>query len=94
MVTASQPEEPIPSGLQVIRTPLESDVRELDRRSAGGVDVLLVWGPRTNAVSVVVVDQRTGVQFRVEVDPAHALEAFYDPFSYESDRAHAECVVA
>lgn len=82
------------SGVRVIRAPLESDVCELDRRSADGVDVLLVWEPQTNAVSIVVVDQRTRVQFRVEVDPAQALDAFYDPFEHGSDLAHDPCVVA
>lgn len=57
---------------------------ELDRRSGNGIDVTLVWEPATTQVFVGVADMRTGYQFAIEVDPAHALDAFHHPFAYKA----------
>lgn len=35
-------------------------LRELDRRTGDGVDVSLLWDPRTKGVSVAVTDTRQG----------------------------------
>ena len=56
--------------------------RELDHRVNDGLDVKLLWHSLTDRVSVAVEDQRTGEFFELEVDPEHALTAFYDPYAY------------
>jgi hypothetical protein len=89
------------SGAEVAKAPIEQ-LCELDRRSGNGVDVVLVWEPATNRVFVGLLDQRTGSEFAIEVDPANALDAFYHPFAYVGfgahdsahDGAHDECVGA
>ncbi len=58
--------------------------RELDHRVNDGLDVKLLWDSLTDRVSVAVVDERTGEVFELDVDPEHALTAFYDPFAYAS----------
>ncbi|HXH97331.1 MAG TPA: hypothetical protein VNH40_08995 [Gaiellaceae bacterium] len=85
------------SGAEVVEPPIEQ-LCELDRRSNNGVDVMLVWEPATNRIFVGVIDQRTGNEFAMEVDPAKALDAFYHPFAYEGygapETAPEECVGA
>ncbi len=57
-------------------------VRELDRRTNDGIDVRLLWNPRTDRVSVLVEDERTRASFELEVAAADALAAFRHPFAY------------
>jgi hypothetical protein len=59
-------------------------IRELDHRVSDGIDVRLLWNSRTDDVSVVVVDGRTGEVFQLAVDPAHATQAFQHPYAYTS----------
>jgi hypothetical protein len=70
-----------------------SAVRELDRRTADGIDVRLLWHPHTDQVSVAVEDLRGGKSFEVEVAGGEALDAFRHPYAYLStpvnDRALA-----
>ncbi len=61
-------------------------LRELDRRSSGGVEVTLLWSERTGAVFVAVEDRRIGKGFQVAVDPADALHAFRHPYAYRGRR--------
>lgn len=61
-----------------------SDARELDARSADGIDVRLLWHPSTDRVSVYLRDDRTGEAFVVAVDGTEALDAFWHPFAYAS----------
>ncbi len=61
---------------------LDDPVRELDSRSGDGIEVTLLWEPDTERVLVAVVDARTGDTFRIDVDPADALEAFRHPYAY------------
>lgn len=56
--------------------------RELDRREGDGVQVSLLWSPVTGAVWVSVLDEESGESFRIDVEPAHALDAFHHPFAY------------
>jgi hypothetical protein len=58
--------------------------RELDRRSTNGIEVALLWSPRTNRVWVAVEDAKTDESFELDVDPARALEAFHHPYAYLS----------
>ncbi len=65
-------------------TLLEVGSRELDSRSGDGIDVTLLWNPRTNVLCVAVDDEREGASFRFEVDAADALDAFRHPYAYAS----------
>lgn len=56
--------------------------RELAHRFEDGLDVTLFWHPRTNTITVLVVDERTGESFEFGADPARALDAFEHPFAY------------
>jgi hypothetical protein len=57
-------------------------MRELDRRSSDGIDVLLLWDPRTDVVSIAVTDEEVGSVLTFVVDAAHALTAFRHPYAY------------
>jgi hypothetical protein len=59
-----------------------TEIRELDRRSNDGVDVALLWIPRTNRVVIALEDDRSGDSFEIDVDAADALDAFRHPFAY------------
>ncbi len=61
-------------------------VRELDHRSNDGIDVRLLWDPRTNQVIVAVEDQRHGEAFELTVPGADALDAFHHPYAYRHSR--------
>jgi len=60
--------------------------RELDHRNAEGIDVTLLWDPRTDSVVVAVVDDNES--FRIAVDASEALEAFRHPYAYDSPGHH------
>ena len=60
----------------------EIGVRELDRRTNDGIDVALLWNPRTNQLFVAVEDERLGRSFELEVEAADALDAFRHPYAY------------
>ena len=63
-------------------TTTETAVRELDRRVNDGFDVRLLWDSETDRVFVAIEDERYGEWITMDVDPADALEAFHQPFSY------------
>ena len=56
--------------------------RELASRESDGVNVLLLWHPKDDAVTVSVDDSRTGRHFDLAVARDRALDAFYHPFAY------------
>jgi len=64
-------------------------IRELDHRNDNGIDVTLLWNPRTNGLLVAVEDARVDESFRLHVDAAHASDAFHHPYAY-ADRARIE----
>jgi hypothetical protein len=70
------------------------EVRELDRRTSDGIDVRLLWRPRTNRVSVAVTDGRAGSSIEFEVDPAGALEALRHPYAYANHDHGARALAA
>lgn len=74
-------------------TTFEIGIRELDRRSNDGIDVTLLWNPRTNQIFVAVADERDGESFELEVDPANALDAFRHPYAY-ADRDYEDLALA
>ena len=57
-------------------------LRELDRRSGDGVEVILLWSALTGSVVVAVKDERTETDLRIVVDPGDALDAFRHPYAY------------
>ena len=56
--------------------------RELAVRESDGIQVLLLWHPAENALTVEVDDTRVGDRFQLAVAPDRALDAFYHPFAY------------
>jgi len=63
------------------------DFRELDSRSGDGIEVRLLWEPRSDRVFVAVDDVRSSDHFRIRVDAAAALDAFRHPYAYDRRRA-------
>lgn len=55
-------------------------LRQLDQRSADGLTVTLDWDPVRNTAVVTAEDEATLVC--IEVDRAHARDAFYHPYVY------------
>ena len=76
-----------------MHTVTDIDVRELDSRSNDGIDVTLLWSPRTNRVWISVVDEKCGDWFEQDVHPALALDAFRHPFAY-ANRERDEYAIA
>ena len=60
--------------------------RELDYRASDGVEVALLWDPRTNALTVAVSDDCTGDRFEFGVESSEALDAFAHPYAYAARR--------
>jgi hypothetical protein len=56
--------------------------RELAARESDGIQVLLLWHPIENALTVSVEDARVGGGFQLAVAPDRALDAFYHPYAY------------
>jgi hypothetical protein len=56
--------------------------RELDRRSSDGIEVRLLWSPRTNHVSIAVTDEHSGSALTFVVEGAEAMTAFQHPYAY------------
>ena len=60
---------------------------ELDARHAGGIDVELLWDPRTQGLSVVAHDATSDETFTIYVEADQALEVFRHPFAYAGEPA-------
>lgn len=56
--------------------------RELAARESDGLQVVLLWHPGANELTVAVEDARVGDRFHLAVPPDRALDAFYHPFAY------------
>jgi hypothetical protein len=56
--------------------------RELAARVTDGLQVLLLWHPAADTVTVAVADDRTGRRYEGMVARDRALDAFYHPFAY------------
>jgi hypothetical protein len=59
--------------------------RELDYRAGDGLEVKLLWSPRSNRLSVTVFDSKTGDDFELEVSSSEALDAFHHPYAYAAN---------
>jgi hypothetical protein len=60
---------------------------ELDARHSAGIDVELLWDPRTQGVSVVAHDAATDETVTIYVEADQALEVFRHPFAYVGEPA-------
>ena len=60
--------------------------RELAHRNQNGLEVTLLWDPRSNEVSVEVVDQLDDSGFRLPIAGHLALDAFHHPYAYAQAR--------
>src|SRR6266581_1322068 len=60
---------------------------ELDARHAGGIDVELLWDPRTQGLSVVAHDAASDETVTIYVEADQALEVFRHPFAYVGEPA-------
>ena len=63
-------------------SPATRQTRELAARESDGIQVLLLWDPRENGLTVSVEDVRGGDRFHLAIAPDRALDAFYHPFAY------------
>lgn len=72
---------------------LTTPIRELDHRSADGIDVRLLWDACNDRVSVAVHDHRSGEAFVLEVPGADARKAFDHPYAYAA-RDHPDRALA
>lgn len=53
--------------------------RAIAPQAQNGIDVRLLWDPRTNHVTVAVQDERSDESFEPAVEVADALAAFHHP---------------
>ncbi|HET6683164.1 MAG TPA: hypothetical protein VFG75_05665 [Gaiella sp.] len=64
-----------------------TDIRELDHRTADGVEVALLWHAGRDFLSVLVSDTRAGEAFELVLDERdHALDVFHHPYAYAAHR--------
>jgi hypothetical protein len=61
---------------------LTAETRELAARESDGINVLLLWHPGSDDLTLSVEDVRIGECFRLAVAPDRALDAFYHPYAY------------
>jgi len=59
-----------------------TDLRQLAERRGNGLQVTLNWDPRSDAVSLEIVDVCHDRTLVVSVAAASALDAFYHPYAY------------
>ncbi len=61
-----------------------SEAKELDSRSADGIDAQLLWYPALDTVTVAVSDAKDENVFELAVESRAALDAFRHPFAYRA----------
>ena len=67
--------------------------KELAYRNQNGLEVTLLWDPRSNEVSVEVVDHLDNSGFRFPIAGDLALYAFHHPYAYaQSGEQHSDYV--
>lgn len=63
--------------------------RELDSRTADGIEVRLLWCQNDGHVKVAVTDTKTGEAFELAVrNGERALEVFHHPYAYAARPQH------
>ena len=65
---------------------MSAPARELAQRLSAADEVLLLWHPDTDRVELSVRDLATGADFRIEIAPDNAIDAFYHPYAYAATR--------
>jgi hypothetical protein len=76
------------SSLKSARSPdnpagaLESERRELARRSSADVDVTLYWYPVLDELVVSVRDKRDCAHLEIRPERGVALDVYYHPYAY------------
>jgi hypothetical protein len=73
---------PLPAAGEGVSAP----PRELAQRLSAADEVLLLWHPDTDRVELSVRDLTTGADFRIEIAPGNAVDAFYHPYAYAAAR--------
>ena len=63
-------------------TDIDTQFRELARRSNNGVDVTLSWDAETDELLVCVYDERRDVYFEIHPKRAFALDVYYHPYAH------------
>jgi len=56
--------------------------KELAYRNQNGLEVSLLWDPRSNEVSVEVIDHLDDSGFHIPIAGHLALDAFHHPYAY------------
>ena len=59
-----------------------SSLKELAYREQDGLEIALLWDPRSNDVCVDVADERDDSFLRIPVAARFALDAFHHPYAY------------
>jgi hypothetical protein len=72
---------------------MSETVRELAQRRSATDEILLLWYPEVDRVELVVRDIATGAGFLIEVEPGHAIDAFYHPYAYAPRRGNSRRVL-
>jgi hypothetical protein len=65
----------------------DTELIELAERTAGGIEVRLLWNCAAESVIVSLFDRRTENQFAFTVESHHALKAFRHPFAFRPTEA-------
>ena len=74
---------------------LPHTMRELDSRSADGIQVRLLWSEDDGRVVVAVADAKSGDGFSIEVSAGdNALDVFHHPYAYAAHREPAQLQAA
>jgi hypothetical protein len=63
-------------------TDIDTQFRELARRSNNGVDVTLSWDAETDELLVCVYDERRDVYFEIQPERDVALDVYYHPYAH------------
>ena len=63
-------------------TDIDTQFRELARRSNNGVDVTLSWDAETDELLVCVYDERRDVYFEIHTERDFALDIYYHPYAH------------
>lgn len=67
----------------------DPDVRELSHRpTLNGLEKFLLWHKESNAISVLLRDEKENKLYAFEVPPDKALDAFEHPFAYKPDECN------
>jgi hypothetical protein len=63
--------------------------RELAYRESQGLEVTLLWHPDDDALTVLVVDTRTGESFVLAAEREQVFDVFNHPFAHAERRVAA-----